>query len=202
MSSLPFASKKLGWCVAGRFDMKKNDEQRLDLPTSTRHYRPRSYYSMSDSFVAQLEKGGYFKGLPPEKEGALRQDFEKNGWNALFGELDRMYFADAEDLAEGGVGEFLRSVQPFLAAQGVVLPDIEDDANENGYALQVGGVTYQIYSAKEMRLDFSGHRRGLVGIEWSACLQGRGRIVGKSRLGGAGIWSQRRERSLRIFSDA
>ena len=75
---------------------------------------------MNDSFVFRLDELGYFKGLPEEQVQALKRDFEQKGWLGIFSESHRLYRADAEDLAEGGVGEFLREVEPSLAAQGGV----------------------------------------------------------------------------------
>jgi hypothetical protein len=70
--------------------------------------------------------------------------------------------ADAEDLAEGGVGQFLREIAPFLATQKVTLPAIEDATSEDGYTVRVGGASYQIYDAEELERDSSGEEGGLI----------------------------------------
>ena len=89
---------------------------------------------MSKSFVDELEERGYFKGLAPVKAQALKEEFELHGWPAIFSESHRFYNADAEDLAEGGIGSFIREVEPFLASEGVRMPEIQDDPLGEGYS--------------------------------------------------------------------
>jgi hypothetical protein len=117
---------------------------------------------MSTPFVTKLEELGYFKGLAPDKAQVLKREFEQKGWLAIFSDSHRFFMADAEDLAEGGVGQFLREVSPFLASQGVTLPAIEDDRSEDGgYVVRVGSVAHQMYDAAELERD-SGDEGGLT----------------------------------------
>jgi hypothetical protein len=129
---------------------------------------------MNESFVSRLEELGYFKGLDAEKAQKLKQDFEQKGWLGIFNDSHRLYFADAEDLAEGGVGDFIREVEPFLAAHGVKLPKIEEDASGTDYVVSVGGVARRIYDAAEMERDMTEEERGLV---WGLSMARGFRIV-------------------------
>jgi hypothetical protein len=64
-----------------------------------------------------------------------------------------MFHADAEELAEGGIGEFLREIERFLAHQGVELEQLEDWADENGYVLSLNGNNHTIYDTEDLRRD-------------------------------------------------
>jgi hypothetical protein len=117
---------------------------------------------MNTTFVNQLEALGYFNGLSPEKARSLKQDFQQKGWDGIFSDSHRLFMSDAENLAEGGIGEFIREIEPFLAAQGVHLPEIEDEVSEKGYVVQVDGVAHKIYDEAEFKRDCSGEQPGLM----------------------------------------
>lgn len=117
---------------------------------------------MNKDFANQLEAAGYFNGLEPAKVQTLKQDFEKRGWDAIFSESHRLFKSDAEALAEGGVGDFIREVEPFLAAQGAQLPEMEDEVSESGYTALVNGVAHKIYDEAELQRDCSGEQGGLT----------------------------------------
>jgi hypothetical protein len=108
---------------------------------------------MSTSFTSKLEELGYFSGLSPATTQTLKQEFDREGWSAIFENSHRLFFADAENLAEGDVGKLLREVSPFLAAHGVALPAIKDDISGDGYIVRVGGVDYLMYDAEELQGD-------------------------------------------------
>lgn len=109
---------------------------------------------LNDRFVSQLDAGGYFKDLSPTAAEALKGLFQKKGWAAIFSaDSPRLQNADAEDLAEGGVGKFIRRITPYLAAHGVHLPEIHDDFTEAGYTVLVGTTRYKIYDAAEVKGD-------------------------------------------------
>ena len=118
--------------------------------------------NMNNSFVTDLDTHGYFKGLAPEKAQTLKSDFRKQGWMAIFSESHRFHHADAEDLAEGGICAFIRQVGPFLTAQGVRLPELQDDVSDNGYSVRVGGISYKIYDAGDLRRDTTGKEPGII----------------------------------------
>jgi hypothetical protein len=117
---------------------------------------------MTTSFVTRLEELGYFKGLPAEREQELKRDFERQGWLAIFNDSHRFFQADAEDLAEGGIGRLFREVASFLVHQGVRLPLIEEEFSGHSYAVRLDGVTHTIYDAAELERDISGEEAGLT----------------------------------------
>lgn len=118
--------------------------------------------AMNESFVVQLDAQGYFRGLAPEKVQVLKEDFRRKGWMAIFSESHRFYHADAEDLAEGGIGRFIREAQPFLSAQGIRIPDLQDEVSDQGYVVRVGGVPHKIYDAADLKRDTAGKEPGLI----------------------------------------
>jgi len=118
---------------------------------------------MNESFVQQLNELGYFRGMTPEDAGALREEIVKLGWLGLFSDAYRLRAADAEDLAEGGIGQFIAELEPFLTAEGVTLPEIEDNASIDGYVVNVGGIAHPIYDAADLELDAP---EGKAGIIW------------------------------------
>ena len=117
---------------------------------------------MTDSFLPSLENLGYFKDLDPHQTRSLKQIFATRGWLGIFGESHRLYAADAEDMAEGGIGAFIAKLERFLANQGVDLPEIEDQLSESGYAVRIGAERKQIYGEAEMGIELTGDRPGLI----------------------------------------
>jgi len=118
--------------------------------------------NMNESFVTELDAHGYFKGLAPEKVQALKADFRKQGWMAIFNDSHRFYHADAEDLAEGGICAFIRDVEPFLGAQGVRVSDFQDEVTEKSYMVRVGGTLHMIYDAVDLQRDADGKEPGVI----------------------------------------
>ncbi|MHA3770833.1 hypothetical protein ACXR0O_04775 [Verrucomicrobiota bacterium sgz303538] len=117
---------------------------------------------MSHSLVAALAQHGFFDNAPRKMGETLRQDIHERGWPAIFEESHRLHFADAEDLAEGGVGEFLLRIRPFLTAQGVTFPEFEDEVAPDGYVIRIGETLYRIYDENEMGRDLTGGQPGLI----------------------------------------
>ena len=124
--------------------------------------------------MLKLEEGGYFKGLPPAKVEALKQVFEQQGWMGIFHDSRRFFLADAENLAEGGLGPFIQEVEPFLTMQGVTLPEIQDDITGNSYTVRVGGVSHEIYDATEVERDNPCDQPGVI---WALSMTRGFRIV-------------------------
>jgi ribonuclease I len=51
----------------------------------------------------------------------------------------RAWFADGEELAEGGIKEWLADLRPYLEAQGVRLASVEDVEAGEAYRLSING---------------------------------------------------------------
>lgn len=96
----------------------------------------------------RLDQLGLFDALDPDAAVAAKDAFARKGIDALWTvELQRDVFAgDSEDLAEGGVGDFLRELRPFLSARGVTLGEIEDRFSDDGnYVVRVGDAVHTIH---------------------------------------------------------
>lgn len=108
---------------------------------------------MDSTFVDRLDQLGFFKyATSAQREDAKRQ-FKDIGSAAIYEETGRLFRADAESLAEDGVGDFLREIEPFLRKQGVTISQIEDQFHDSDYSVTVNGVDYLIYNADELKLD-------------------------------------------------
>src|SRR5689334_22378024 len=74
--------------------------------------------------LAELEKTGFFNAVPKNNQPAVKEEILKTKY--LFpDEINRSFFADAENLAEQGVLEFIAEISPTLAKHGVYIPVIE-----------------------------------------------------------------------------
>src|SRR5262249_17603323 len=112
-------------------------------------------------FVSHLEALGFFKYVPPATAESEKREFQRIGWAAVFGETGRLFHADHEDLAEGGVGDYLRRIEPFLRRQGGLLEQVEDDCGDHGYWVTVNGRRYTVYDAAEL-----GRSEEQLGLIW------------------------------------
>jgi len=117
---------------------------------------------MNNSFVEDLNGVGFFKHLSIEESRVLQEKIYEVGWRGIFENCNRFYPADAENLAEGGIGQFIKEVRPFLESEGVRFPEIVDDAHENDYVVRVDGVANSIYSEPELQRDISATEGGLT----------------------------------------
>ena len=71
--------------------------------------------------INNLEAIGFFETVSKNETDSVKQEILSSQF--LFPEaLARSYFADAEDLAEQGVLEFIAEISPKLAQRGVHLP--------------------------------------------------------------------------------
>lgn len=117
---------------------------------------------MSRDFVVQLERSGFFDYLDTTTVTKTKNQIAQKGWVGIFGETGRLFPADAEELAEGGVGSFLREIQPFLHKQGVRLSQVKDELLED-YVVYVNGKRYTIWTNIEAEEEISG---GMKGLTW------------------------------------
>jgi hypothetical protein len=104
------------------------------------------------SLVDKLDALGYYdqmkaKNLDDFKENAAG---EQNiyGWE----ETGRVFFADAEMLAEGFLVDFIEEIAPYLEQHGVKFKEVQDTLKSNGdYVLIVNGEEHLIFTEKERR---------------------------------------------------
>jgi hypothetical protein len=113
----------------------------------------KQHTTMDLTFVKRLEELGFFKYVGENACDAAQVEFQDIGWAAIYGETGQMFPADAESLAEGGIGEFIRDIEPFLTSQGITVNEVTDHFDENGYSVTVNGREYLIYDADELKRD-------------------------------------------------
>ena len=105
--------------------------------------------------LTDLEALGFFRYTKPEDLERLQNEILQQGWSGVFGESGRLFFADAEDLAEGGVAGFLSEVTAFLEGQEVEVPAIEDNFGEM-YILLAGEEKILIWTREESQRELVG----------------------------------------------
>ena len=95
----------------------------------------------------ELEARGFFGYLDPDEAASAKAAVAKDGIDAIWHvETGRHFWGgDAEDLAEGGVAEWVDELRPMLERQGVRLEDVEQDFGEDLYVVRIGGRQYTIY---------------------------------------------------------
>src|SRR5919201_528597 len=92
-----------------------------------------------------LEARGFFRYLDPEDAEKAKAAVAKDGIGAIWRvETGRFVLgADAEDLAEGGIAEWLEELRPALERMGVRIQDhVEQEIDESHYVVRAGGREY------------------------------------------------------------
>jgi hypothetical protein len=126
--------------------------------------------STNRQFAKRLDELGFFKYMDPGEASKLKLEIAKTGWDGIFDETGRLFLADAESLAEWGVGSYLEELRPFLEEQGVKLESIKERYEKNQYRIIVNGKEYLIYSSEEIEMDMSGKQLGLTwGLATARC---------------------------------
>lgn len=112
--------------------------------------------------LARLEELGFFRYSSPETVEEERTAVLRQGWSGIFGEVGRLFHADAEDLTEGGFGGLVEEIQPFLAGQGVTVPALEEEFDERGYTVVAGGERFPMWTLAELEREQAGE----PGLSW------------------------------------
>jgi hypothetical protein len=106
------------------------------------------------AIVERLVELGFLKFVAePEKASVRAQLVDSVEKNYLDSEWDddcvsadkRTYSADAEELAEGSLGDCVIQMKQVLAAEGVMLESVEDDFGEDRYRVMINGTAHLIY---------------------------------------------------------
>jgi hypothetical protein len=107
-----------------------------------------------DRAVERLIGMGYFKLLPDSECGVARQELVAS---LSYGYLEtewiedcvsrekRIYPADSEELAEGGMGEIILLMRDVLAHDGVQVHSVEDDFQDDRYDVVIDGRRYPVH---------------------------------------------------------
>lgn len=117
---------------------------------------------MDNGFITKLRELGFFKGLSSEEISDCERDLQSLGWAGIFSNSYRLYAADAEDLAEGGITDFVSTISGFLTNEGIQLPRIESDFTPDGYKVAIGNELVEIYGLSDLERDADGTESGLV----------------------------------------
>ena len=99
--------------------------------------------------VTELRANGFFAHFDDSETRRCETSVLEHGWQGVDCS-PRFYFADAERLAEGGVAEFIESLQPFLGRLGVK-PSVADNWGDHDYTITLDGKEYLIWSVKELK---------------------------------------------------
>jgi hypothetical protein len=93
--------------------------------------------------------------VAPEDDDILAEGSDDGDWLDRADEEGRLFSADAEDLAEGGVAEWLESARPALEKRGVKLGKAADsiDDDTGAYTLVLGDRKIVLYTAEELAAD-------------------------------------------------
>ncbi len=113
-----------------------------------------------DVLLRQLEAKQFFKYAGPNAD-KVRAEIKEKGWPALFGDSGRVFGADGLTLAKGGVGKFMEKLRPFLEGQGVKIPELKDDLQQESYTLVVDGAPFPIWTKDDLAREL-GDRPGIT----------------------------------------
>jgi hypothetical protein len=99
--------------------------------------------------IDALEAMGFYSHTPREQVARVKAEAATSAY--LFGsDTRRDYDADAEELAEGNVADFVRDLSAFLDREGVRIESLDQDFEiGGGYSVTVSGTRYEMYSREE-----------------------------------------------------
>jgi len=101
------------------------------------------------ALMDRLEQLGFYRYVPAGQVAACKSK-DVNASSPFTSESSRVYLADAEDLAEGGVQGFLMELRPFLHRLGVKITAVSQQFDaERDYVVSVNGTSHLIYSAQQ-----------------------------------------------------
>lgn len=111
--------------------------------------------------LADLQQHGFFAHFTEVEIEACTDIVHARGWDALYDEHPRFYLADAENLTECGVADFMISLKPFLDRVGVTCA-ITDNWGDHDYTVTLSGEERLIWSQTELKVE----RDGRPGLTW------------------------------------
>ena len=112
-----------------------------------------------EELYQRLDRADFFEFC--RRKATARSAFLKNGWQAaILEDVGRSFIADAEDLAEGGVGSLLRDMKPFFKSIGLETGRTRDDSREESYDVWLGDRCYPIL----VKDDFRKAAKGLANL--------------------------------------
>ncbi len=99
-----------------------------------------------EQLIHELEGLGFYKYTELQSVEMTKAESVETGY--LYVDVTQSdHMADSEDLAEGGVKDFLESISPFLDRQGVSIKSVEEDFNIGGaYSVSVDCEMFMMYT--------------------------------------------------------
>ncbi|MEZ6138860.1 MAG: hypothetical protein R3C53_28580 [Pirellulaceae bacterium] len=113
------------------------------------------------SVLADLQQHGFLAHFTEAETEACTNIVHARGWDALYDQHPRFYWADAENLTECGVADFITSLKPFLDRVGVTYA-ISDNWGDHVYTVTLNGEERLIWSQAELKVE----REGKPGLTW------------------------------------
>jgi hypothetical protein len=108
----------------------------------------------SPSNVSRLDRLGFFDYTPPVQREAVKRELARSPVSGVFAaQTKRFRYADAEGLAEGGVGDVVRGLQPLLRRLGVPPLRVRDDFTESYYTVYVDERPHPIWTRAELAAE-------------------------------------------------
>lgn len=98
-----------------------------------------------DEVADALDAAGLWEHLSQEDRSRRKADVGAGGWP--LDDLPNWWFADGEDLAEGGVEDWLRTMADALQTESVtlVVETLHGPDDASGYAVRINGAPVEIY---------------------------------------------------------
>ena len=104
-----------------------------------------SQRNQMNSMLIELEALGFYKHTGQQLVEELKEKSIKAGY-LFWDETGRIYGTDAEDLAEGFIGEFFDEIAPFLIKEGVTIETYEQSHTGDIYEIIVNHKKFIIWN--------------------------------------------------------
>jgi hypothetical protein len=106
--------------------------------------------------ISELAAMGFFDAIAPDERDPAQREAAESGFPFGHDALDRQFMADAESLAEGGVGELLEELRQRLARVGADPGTVTQSFEESEYWVEVAGRRVTIWTAEEVQAPGQG----------------------------------------------
>jgi len=133
-------------------------------------FRRKTASAEGAALAETLEARGFFRYLDPAEAAAAKAAVAKGGIDSIWEVETGRHFlgADPEDLAEGGVADWVDELRPALAKLGAPIDgDVEDDFAETRYVVRVGARSYAIYDLGGRDAAAAADMGLMWGLSWS-----------------------------------
>ena len=97
------------------------------------------------SMLIELEALGFYKHTGHQFVDELKEKSIKTGY-LFWDETERIYKSDAEDLAEGFIGDFFNEIAPFLIKEGVIIESYEQSHTGDTYEIVINHRKFLIWN--------------------------------------------------------